>query len=208
MQANKAQHSNCSGFSKHPSLRTQHWQHEKLTRVVQYLHGSIDLILWLKASKAMVIKWLIDSSFAVHCNTRSHTGATMTAGKGSIYSSSMKQKLNTQSSTKAELVAVNNVLGQIIWIQYLLSTQGYNTDNSKEMQDNESAMLLKHNGRLSSTERTRHIWIRWFFVQDKIRSGEVSLEHCPTKDVVGNFFTNPLQAKAFCKFRKLILSTK
>ena len=35
---------------------------------------------------------------------RSHTGATMTLGKGIPFSISRKQKINTRSSTEAELV--------------------------------------------------------------------------------------------------------
>jgi hypothetical protein len=40
-----------------------------------------------------------DSSFAVHKDIRSHTGAIMTLGKGTIISKSTKQKVNAQSLT-------------------------------------------------------------------------------------------------------------
>jgi hypothetical protein len=55
--------------------------------------------------------WYIDASFAVHKEMRSHTGATMTLGSGVICSISTKQKINTCSSTEAELV------GMMIWYQ-------------------------------------------------------------------------------------------
>ena len=40
----------------------------------------------------------------------SQTGATMSLGKGSIFSFSKKQKLNTKSSTEAELVGVDDLI--------------------------------------------------------------------------------------------------
>ena len=137
---------------------------------------------------------------------KSHTGAAMFMGKGAIYSSSSKQKINTKSSTEAELVAVNDILGQVLWTKYFLEAQGYAVADSKIYQDNMSAMLLERNGRSSSGKATRHINIRYFFVQDRIQSGEISLEHCPTADMTGDFNTKPLQGSPFIKFRKAILN--
>ena len=44
----------------------------------------------------------------------------MTLGKGAVYSTSMKQKLNTKHSTKSKVVGVDNVLPQVIWSKYFL----------------------------------------------------------------------------------------
>jgi hypothetical protein len=41
------------------------------------------------------IKWHVDVSFAVDQDKRSHTGSTMTLGKGATYSTSTKQEINT-----------------------------------------------------------------------------------------------------------------
>ena len=159
----------------------------KLIRVIRYLRGSRDIKLTLEADDMLVIKWFIDGSFAVHPDMRSHTGATMTAGKGSVYSVSTKQKINTRSSTETELVAVNDVLGQVLWTRYFLEAQGYAINDHIIHQDNKSAMLLEKNGKLSSSKKTRHINIRYFFVQDKINSNEVSLKYCPTEEMIGDF---------------------
>ena len=39
----------------------------------------------------------------------------MTMGEGAIFSISRKQKLNTRSSTEAELVAADDVVSSIVW---------------------------------------------------------------------------------------------
>ena len=57
-----------------------------------------------------IIKWSTDASFAVHQDMKSHTGITMSMGKGSVISASRKQKMNTRSSTEAELVAADDAV--------------------------------------------------------------------------------------------------
>ena len=44
----------------------------------------------------------------------------MSLGKGAICASSKRQRINTNSSTEAELVGVNDVLPQILWTRYFL----------------------------------------------------------------------------------------
>jgi hypothetical protein len=86
----------------------------------------------------------------------------MALGKGSIYSSSRTQRINTKSSTKAKLVGVDDNMAQVLWTRYFLAAQGYDVWDNKMYQDNQSTMLLKNNGRASSSKRTRHINVRFF----------------------------------------------
>ena len=69
----------------------------------------------------------------------------------------------------------------------------------------QSAMLLEPNGKASSSKRTKHINVQYYFVKDRIDSKEVTVEWCPTKDVVADFMTTPLQGAAFTKFRDHIM---
>ena len=62
------------------------------------------------------MKWRIDVSHATPLDLKSHTSATMTMGGGSISSSSAKKNLHTRSLTESELVVVNDVLRQFIWM--------------------------------------------------------------------------------------------
>ena len=72
-------------------------------------------------------------------------------------------------------------------------------------QDNMSAMLLEKNGRASSSSRTKHIKIRYFFIQDRIEKGDISLKYCHTDKMVSDFMKNLLQGKKFFKFRDHIM---
>lgn len=74
--------------------------------------------LTLEANNMTVIKWWEDGTFGVHHDMKSHTGGALTLGKGVVYGTSQKQRLNTHSSTEAELVAVDNCMQQVLWTCY------------------------------------------------------------------------------------------
>ncbi|KAG7352856.1 reverse transcriptase RNA-dependent DNA polymerase [Nitzschia inconspicua] len=179
---------------------------KKLGRCVRYLCRTAHFPLVLEANCIRNIRWWVDASYAVHPDMRSHTGATMTLGKGSVYSMSTRQKLNTRSSTEAELVGVNDAMSLILWTRHFLEAQGYIVEKNVVYQDNESAILLEKNGRHSSTKRTRHLNVRYFFVTDNVNQGRLSIEYCPTGDMIADYFTKPLQGSPFRKMLKQILN--
>ena len=131
--------------------------YKKLARMVKYLDSLVEMPLVLAADDSGQIRWWVDASYAVHDDMKSHTGGTMSMGKGSIYSTSNKQKLVTRSYTEAEIVAVHDVMPQLLWTTHFLAEQGININESILYQDNTSSILLEKNGRNSSTKRTRHM---------------------------------------------------
>jgi hypothetical protein len=181
--------------------------HRKLGHFIEYLRGTVDLPLILGANSSGVLKWYVDASFAVHPNMRGHTGGGLTMGRGFPIVSSTKHKLNTRSSTESELIGVDDMMSQILWTRYFLKSQGYKVSDNVIFQDNKSAMLLERNGKVSSGKRTKHINVRYFFITDRISKGEVRVEWCPTKEMVADFMTKPLQGSAFKKFRDLIMGS-
>ena len=180
----------------------------KLLRMMKYLNGSKEEVLFLSADDLHVVKWFVDASFAVHADFKSHTGGAMTYGRGVPISISRKQRLNTRSSTEAELVGVDDASNMILWTRLFLEEQGYRVPCNIVYQDNKSAILLETNGKRSSSKRTRAINIRYFFITDQVEKGNIQIKHCPTNLMIGDFFTKPLQGKKFEFFRDLILGKK
>jgi hypothetical protein len=179
---------------------------KKLVRMIRYLRGSVELPLILRADSVPVPKWWVDGSHATHPDMRGHSGGCMSLGNGMPINTSTKQKLNTRSSTETELVAADDFMPIILWTNYFLEAQGYGHQDTILFQDNQSAMLLEKNGRRSSSKRTKHINCRFYFITDRINFDELSVEYCPTGEMIGDFFTKPLQGKLFYKFRSLIMN--
>ena len=178
----------------------------KLWRVLQYLRGTIDIVLTLEATDLQIFKWWIDGSYSVHHDMRGHTGLSGTMGKGSFSSMSNKQRINTKSSTECEVVGVDDGMGRILWSRYFMNAQGYTPKESIIYQDNQSAILLENNGMASSSKRTKHINVRYFFITDRIKAREVKVEYCPTTEMIADFFTKPLQGRLFYKFRAVVMN--
>ena len=177
----------------------------KLSHLMEYLRVTRLLPLILSADGSGVLMWYVDASFAVHPNMRSHTGGGLTMGRGFPIVSSTKQKLNTRSSTESELVGVDDMMPIVVWSRYFLMAQGYGVTQNLLLQDNKSSILLERNGKASSGKQTRHINIRYYFITDRINMKEIEVEWCPTKDMVGDFMTKPLQGSHFRRLRDLIM---
>ena len=71
--------------------------------------------LCLSVDNLQTLTWWVDDSYAVHWYNRSHTGMVMSLGLGADISGSWRQKLNTGSSTEAELVGIDDALKHIMW---------------------------------------------------------------------------------------------
>ena len=94
---------------------------------------------------------------------------------------------------------------KILWTKLFVEAQGYKVDVNKVWQDNKSTMLLEQNGKSSSSKRTRHFNIRYFFITDQIARGNMSIDYCPTGEMIADYMSKPLQGHLFEKFRKLIM---
>jgi hypothetical protein len=178
---------------------------KKLERLLSYLSRTKELKLTLGVDSMNVVKWWADSAFAVHPDMKSHSGLLGSLGRGAIFARSVTQKLNTTSSTEAEVVASAEILSQALWTQSFLRNQGYKVKNGLLYQDNQAAMLIQNNGVLSRRRRSRHIDIRFFFIKDRIDRGEMEVAFCGTNDMVADYLTKPLQGEKFRKFRNMIL---
>ena len=178
---------------------------EKLERLCHYLNDTIDDPFVIGADNMHTMYSWVDASYAVHDDMKSHTGGTISFGRGALMPTSEKQKLNTKSSTEAEVVGASDFLPKNIWAMNFLAEQGYNLSTNIFYQDNQSAIKLETNGRASAGKQSRHIDIRYFFIKDRVDNGEITIEHSPTDEMLADFFTKPLQGALFRKFKAVIL---
>jgi len=141
----------------------------KLRRMMIFLINTKDDKLVIKNDGDRKVSWFVDASFAVHPDYKSQSGMMMTMGQGALKSSSTKQKINTRSSTEAELVAVDDMISSIVWTKNFLIAQGYDLKDNILFQDNTSAMKLeKMEGRVLQRGRDISIFA-YFLLQIKLK---------------------------------------
>jgi hypothetical protein len=167
---------------------------KKLLRVLGYLKGTLDLSFSVSCEKMDKLTWYVDGSYASHMDMRGQSGAVLMTGDCAVLFKSCKQKVNTRSSTEAELIAVDDILPTIQWTKMFLMEQGYDLKTELK-EDNKSTMLLMKNGRLPSGKRTKHLDVRYFYAKDLIDRGILQVTHCVSEQMIADFFTKPLQGR-------------
>ena len=73
-------------------------------------------------------------------------------------------------------------------------------------QDNKSAILLETHKKMSSSNHTKHIKVRFFFIKDVIACGYLSVDYCPTEKMWADVLTKPLQRTTFKEMRAMLMN--
>jgi hypothetical protein len=103
------------------------------------------------------------------------------------------------------LVGLSDSAGQVLWTRNWLLAQGYVLPPAKVYQDNQSTIALIKRGH-STSEKTRHIAIRYFFVADRVAAKEIDVEYLSTAEMLADILTKPLQGALFEKLRDALLN--
>ena len=153
-------------------LKPQKDDYDKLIRMIQYVRAIQHMGITFEVSEPIHVIAYINAFFALHPDMKSHTGSVITRGKGAIYAKSGTQRLMTKSSTETEVVALSDSTNQALWTRNFLQRQGHHQPPATIYQDNQSTIQLIRNGR-SNSERTRNVDIRYFFLHDRLSTGDV-----------------------------------
>ena len=102
-------------------------------------------------------------------------------------------------------MGVDDGLPHVLWTANFMRAQGYELVNVELRQDNQSAMMLETRGKASSSRRTHHLNIRYFFIKDKVEKKEITIKYEPTEAMVADYLTKPLQGALFQKFRNRMM---
>ena len=105
----------CTRVSK---SSTDDWK--KLRRVLAFLKWTIDDVRIIGAQTLQDFYTWVDAAYGVHDDMKSHTGGAMSLGTGEIHTRSAKQKLNTKSSTEAEVVVTSDYVPYNTWLRNFL----------------------------------------------------------------------------------------
>ena len=178
---------------------------KKLDRVLRYVNATQDLSLTIELGKQVLVLAYIDCSHGVHVDGKGHTGSVISLGKGAVHAKSGKQKLVSKSSTETELIGLTDDSSQVIWTRNFLIHQGNDVQPATIFQDNQSTLALVDKGR-STSARTKHINVRYFFIKDRVEKKEIQLVYLPTGQMVADILTKPLQGQLFQKMRAELLN--
>jgi hypothetical protein len=117
-------------------------------------------------------------------------------GGASVQAISRKQKIVTKDSTEAELVALSDLVVEVEKCAEFMLEQGIViTGLPTIFQDNNSTISLVTQG--GGTQRTKHLRVRQHLVKEKIDNKEIIVTYKPTRGMLADVLTKPLQGDLF-----------
>ena len=179
----------------------------KAVRVLEYLKCEPQLGLKLRIGDEICVNLFADASYGVHRDGKSQSAGIVTIGNAPVIAKSTKQKIVTKSSTESELVCASDMVGLGYGVKDFLDAQGFTMVHVALHQDNTSTIAMMDNGPDNRNLRTRHINVRYFFIKERIDSGEVKVKYLPTEDMVADILTKPLQGGRFFRLRDMLLGS-
>jgi hypothetical protein len=187
----------------------EHWN--AVVRGLKYLHGTRDYGIVLGGTRAEPPGHLANDLFAYsdsdyascHDTRRSIGGYVTMLGQSPISWLSRKHHTVVLSTTEAEYIALCHCMQEMIFLKSLLKELSFNTTQPSTIyEDNQSCIKLAYNPELHG--RSKHIHIRYHFVQEKVERKEFAIAYCNTKEMCADIFTKALSKPQFSKLRTLL----
>jgi len=146
---------------------------------------------------------MVDSNYATDKTTRkSILGAIYTVGGGIIGWASKTQKTPALSSTEAEYYAMAMAAQELLFVQSLLTEIGSCKLPGVLCEDNMGAISLVKN--CQALLQTKHINVRYHFMQDIWEEKKMSLDYVKTKDNKANILTKNVDRATHSRHRENI----
>lgn len=185
--------------------RESHWRGVK--RILRYLRGTSSFGLFFKTGQGTGCKWSAtiysDADWAGDAtDAKSVSGCVLMINGIVIAWASKKQTSVALSTMEAEYIAAAMAVKDAVWIKQLLVEIGlWKKDRAITLQvDNQSAIKSMENEITSS--RSKHINVRYHFIRDVIKRGDVKVNYCPTQQQLADILTKPLQRVTFTRLRE------
>ena len=166
-------------------------------RVLRYLRGTIDYGILIQCTD-LSAHGSSDASYNIHSDGKGHTGYVVGIGPNNsiVHVKSVKQKLTAQSSTDAELIALNECTKMVIHIRQLLTEMRIppRTESVIE-QDNQSAILLVEER--GSSKRSKYLLPKIGYIREQVQLGKIRVNYVPTDCIRSDCLTKPLHGQAY-----------
>ncbi|GAV76748.1 hypothetical protein CFOL_v3_20221 [Cephalotus follicularis] len=148
---------------------------------------------------------LTDSDFAgCQDDRKSTSGYVFMLGGGAVSWKSAKRTLITSSTMQAEFVACYGAATQAVWFRNFMRTFTVVDFVSRPIRlycDNNSAVLFINNNK--GITWSKHIEIKYLTIKEKVKNGDVTVEHISTDDMIFYPLTKGLRP---CVFERHVAS--
>lgn len=172
-----------------------HWVAAK--RILKYLKTTKNYGIVLNGMKQSELHGYADANWAADLDTRrSTTGYLFMLNNSLISWKSQRQATVATSSTESEYMSLYSAVQEMVWLRRLLTELSYFKSGPTTIyQDNQGCIALSKNPVFHS--RTKHIDIKFHFLREKIKSGELDVPYLPTEQMLADALTKDLPRPKF-----------
>ena len=180
-----------------------------LLRLVRFLHTTRSLQLTFQAGNPDDLHPLIimvDASYASSMIDRSsHEGVVIFYKGCPIHASSKRQRNVALSTMESEFMAANEATKVGLWVSRLLAGFGMQVPAPfPVMEDNTAAIYLSRKPNLNGS-KTRHMEVRWHWLQQQVLDGKAVLHHLRTHFQLADLMTKGLDHGTFKRLAEVVL---
>jgi hydrogenase maturation factor len=172
--------------------RTHHWN--AASHVLRYLKGTAHLGITFDGNVKDSLNTLYgfaDSDYAGDKDAaKSTSGYIFFLNGGAISWRSKKQSVTAQSTAEAELISASMAAREATHLRLLLSELSYEQGQTTIFEDNQACIKIAENP--ITSERTKHIKVKYFYVREQVQQGELMLIHVGTASNVADALTKNL----------------
>ncbi|WVZ76497.1 hypothetical protein U9M48_024472 [Paspalum notatum var. saurae] len=173
---------------------------EAVKRIFRYLKFTPELGLWYSSGSSFSLRGFSDADHAgCRIDRKSTSGTCQLLGTYLVSWSSRKQACLSLSTTEAEYIATAICCSQLLWMKATLSDFGLRFGKIPLLVDSTSAISVAKNPVLHS--RIKHIDVRFHFLRDHYKKGNIDLIHVVSANQLADIFTKPLEFDAFTHLR-------
>jgi hypothetical protein len=171
--------------------------------VVRYLHAHKSRRLHFQRKYEMkhTIIVFVDATLA----TPSHEGGIILVNGCLVYAMSHRQRATALSTMESEFMAATEMVKVVVWlVRLMLALKIPVTLPVPILEDNSACVFLSEKPNLNG-RRTRHMQLRWHWMQEQVKAGLVKLVHVPTEDQVADILTKPVDRPIFNRLSAVMM---
>ena len=161
--------------------------------VVKYLKGTSNYTLKLGQLNHNGLELYTDATYDV----RATSGILVQYHGSTIMWFSRKQACQPTSTAEAEVYAIAEGVKELSWFNNLLNSLSI-IPKTKIFCDNRAAIAIINNG---VTNASKHILIRWQFIQDILLQINASIEYCDGRQQLADLFTKESSQEKLSLFK-------
>ena len=175
----------------------------KLERVLGYVKATQNYVMILRAQTTQDIRAYVDAAFALHSDSKSHTGVMVYVGETLVYVSSKKQKCMSKSPTEAELIGLTDNLGFIeLFQEFVEFLVGRELKTPIVFQDCSAVVTLVTKG--GGVTRTKHLRARMNLGKEMVDQERIQVVYVKAAEMKADGFSKPFDPAEFKKFAKMV----